>query len=100
MFLILEGEGELRFGDERYPLAQARRHRLPDRAGRRSRTRSSIPARETMRYLALSTVARSTSANIPIRASCWWSSAGRTSRGPARMFRAETGVDYYDREEP
>ena len=31
MFLIIEGEGELRFGDKRYPHPQARYHRVPDR---------------------------------------------------------------------
>lgn len=94
MFLILEGEGELRFGDQRYPL---RKHDViacptggPEVAHQIINTGS-----ETMRYLALS--------NLVDVEVCEYPDSGKISVrscGPdlRKIFRAETSVDYYDRE--
>lgn len=97
MFLILEGEGELRFGDQRYPI---RRHDViacppggADVAHQIINTGT-----ETMRYLAVST-------RVPLD-SCEYPDSGKISivagNGNSttlwKMFRAETTVDYYDRE--
>ena len=97
MFLILEGEGELRFGDQRHPI---RRHDViacppggADVAHQIINTGT-----ETMRYLAVST-------RVPLDA-CEYPDSGKISivagNGSAtrlwKMFRAETTVDYYDRE--
>lgn len=94
MFLILEGEGELRFGDQRYPL---RKHDViacptggPEVAHQIVNT-----GRETMRYLALS--------NLVDVEVCEYPDSGKVSvfsGGPGlrKIFRAETHVDYYDRE--
>ena len=97
MFLILEGEGELRFGDQRHPI---RRHDViacptggPEVAHQIINTGIT-----TMRYLALSTL-------VEVEA-CEYPDSGKVSivtgrRGPPKlrkMFRAETVVDDYDRE--
>lgn len=98
MFLILDGEGELRFGAERYPI---RRHDIvacpvggPEVAHQIINTGTA-----PLRYLALSTVAK-----VEI---CEYPDSGKigifSSRGDMgrlrKMFRAESDVDYYDREE-
>ena len=97
MFLILEGEGELRFGEERYPI---RRHDViacppggPDVAHQIINTGT-----VTMRFLSLST-------RVPVDA-CEYPDSGKVmvvsgDRGKTKlwkMFRAENTVDYYDRE--
>jgi uncharacterized cupin superfamily protein len=97
MFLILEGEGELRFGEERHPI---RKHDViacppggPEVAHQIINTGTG-----TMRYLAVST-------RVPLD-SCEYPDSGKISivagNGNSttlwKMFRAETTVDYYDRE--
>lgn len=97
MFLILEGEGELRFGDRRYPL---RKHDVvacptggPEVAHQIINT-GEVP----MRYLALSTL-------VPVEV-CEYPDSGKLSvvtgmrgqPGLHKIFRAEQTVDYYDRE--
>ncbi len=96
MFFILEGEGELRFGEARYPL---RAHDViacpvggPETAHQIINTGAT-----TMRYLSLSTLA-----DVEI---CEYPDAGKVGvfagEGAARLrklFREETDVDYYDRE--
>ena len=98
MFLILEGEGELSFGDKRYPL---RAHDViacptggPEVAHQIINTGAT-----TMRYLAISNLAE-----IEI---CEYPDSGKVGVFGARhadrlrkLFRAETDVDYYDRETP
>ena len=97
MFLILDGEGELRFGDRRYPL---RRHDViacptggPEVAHQIINTGS-----VDLRYLALSTLAAVEVCEYPDsgKLSLFVESGG----APAlrKVFRAEATVDYYDRE--
>jgi uncharacterized cupin superfamily protein len=94
MFLILEGEGELRFGDKRYPI---RKHDViacppggPEVAHQIINTGAT-----TMRYLALvdvETCEYADSQKILIVA------GRRGERALRKMFRAENTVNYYDRE--
>jgi uncharacterized cupin superfamily protein len=95
MFLIIEGEGELRFGDQRYPI---RRHDViacppggPDVAHQIINT-----GKATMRYLALSTRVDIESCEYPDSRKISIVAFGEG--GVRKMFRAENTVDYYDRE--
>jgi uncharacterized cupin superfamily protein len=97
MFLILEGEGELRFGSERYRI---RKHDViacppggPELAHQIINTGST-----ELRYLAVS--------NVEAVEVCEYPDSGKvgvfcSSPEDARLrklFRAETDVEYYDRE--
>ena len=97
MFLILDGEGELRFGDRRYPI---RRHDViacPTGGPEVAHQIINTGAVE-MRYLALSTI-------VPVEV-CEYPDSGKiglfagTDDGDniRRLFRDEAVVDYYDRE--
>ena len=92
MFLILEGEGELRFGDRRYPNRKHDEIACPP-GGPEVAHQIINTGTTTMRYLALSTLVDVDACEYPdsqkvlIRA--------KPLRG---MFRAEATVDYYDRE--
>ena len=97
MFLILEGEGELRFGDQRYPI---RRHDViacpaggPEVAHQIINTGT-----ETMRYLSLSTLVEVEACEYPDSQKVLVVAGERGKRGLRKMFRAEQTVDYYDRE--
>jgi uncharacterized cupin superfamily protein len=98
MFFILEGEGELRFGDSRYPL---RKHDVvacppggPEVAHQIFNT-GSVP----LRYLSLSTIAEVETCEYPDSQKVMIVSGKRGQRRLRKMFRAEGGeVDYYDRE--
>jgi uncharacterized cupin superfamily protein len=97
MFLILEGEGELRFGDQRYPI---RKHDViacppggPEVAHQIVNTGAT-----TMRYLALSTLVDVETCEYPDSQKILVVTGGRGERGLRKMFRAENTVDYYDRE--
>ena len=94
MFFILEGEGELRFGDKRYPI---RKHDViacppggPEVAHQIINTGAT-----TMRYLALSTLVDVETCEYPDSQKI---SVVTGKRGLRKMFRAENTVDYYDRE--
>ena len=97
MFFILEGEGELRFGEARYPI---RRHDVIACPTGGPETAHQIVNTGTteMRYLSVSTIV-----DIEI---CEYPDSNKVlavtdrSDPPAfrRMFRGELGVDYYDRE--
>jgi uncharacterized cupin superfamily protein len=99
MFLILEGSGELRFGDQRYPI---RKHDViacptggPEVAHQIINTGST-----TMRYLALSTVVDIETCEYP-DSNKIMIGAGRPGE-PGRlwkMFHSEATVPYYDRED-
>ena len=97
MFLILEGEGELRFGEQRYPV---RTHDViacptggPEVAHQIVNT-----GRTPMRYLALSTVAEVEACEYPDSRKVMVLAGPRGQRGLRRMFLAENTVDYYERE--
>ena len=96
MFLILEGEGELRFGAERYPLRPLDVVACPTggpEVAHQIINTGTVP----MRYLALSNRAPLDVCEYPDSAKVGISSEG--PRGLLGRFRAEASVDYYDREE-
>ena len=99
MFLILEGEGELRFGSERHPI---RRHDViacptggPETAHQIINTGTT-----TMRYLSLSTVSEVEVCEYPDSRKVGVFVGPSGEHGLRNMFRAESTVDYYDRENP
>ena len=97
MFLILEGEGELRFGDQRYPI---RRHDvIACPTGGPEVAHQIINAGTTsLRYLALSTVAEVEACEYPDSQKVSIVAGPRGVRGLRKLFRTENTVDYYDRE--
>jgi uncharacterized cupin superfamily protein len=97
MFLILEGDGELRFGAQRYPI---RRHDViacppggPEVAHQIINTGTT-----TMRYLALSTRVEVETCEYPDSGKVGVWAGPRGQLRLRKLFRAETEVDYYDRE--
>jgi uncharacterized cupin superfamily protein len=97
MFLILEGVGELRFGDQRYPI---RKHDViacptggPEVAHQIINT-GSVP----LRYLALSNVVDIEVCEYPDSNKILVAAARRGQKGLRKLFRAENTVEYYDRE--
>lgn len=97
MFFIIEGEGELRFGDKRYPI---RPHDViacptggPEVAHQIINTGTT-----TMRYLSLSTLVEVETCEYPDSQKVSIVAGKRGERGLRKMFRAEATVDYYDRE--
>jgi uncharacterized cupin superfamily protein len=97
MFFILEGEGELRFGDERYPIGKHDVIACPTGGPEVAHQIINTGATE-MRYLALS--------NVVDLEVCEYPDAGKLSvftgqhgeHGLRKIFRAENTVGYYDRE--
>lgn len=97
MFLILEGEGVLRFGDERHPI---RKHDViacptggPDVAHQIINT-GSVP----LRYLAVSNVVDIETCQYPDSDKIMIASRKRGGPGLWKMFKAEDAVEYYERE--
>lgn len=98
MFLILDGEGELRFGEQRWPI---RRHDViacptggPEVAHQIINTGST-----DLRYLALSNLAEVEACEYPDSNKVGLWAAGAPGRPALRkMMRGEATVDYYDRE--
>jgi uncharacterized cupin superfamily protein len=97
MFLILEGEGVLRFGKERYPI---RAHDViacptggPEVAHQIINTGST-----PMRYLSLSNVCATEICEYPDSQKIGVFASSTPTSGVRKLFRAETGVEYYDRE--
>ena len=96
MFLILEGEGELRYGEQRYTL---RRHDvIACPTGDASTAHQIINTGSTpMRYLALSKLSPLEICEYPDS-----DKIGVHADAPApglhKVYRAEATVDYYDRE--
>jgi uncharacterized cupin superfamily protein len=97
MFFILEGQGELRFGDERYPI---RAHDViacppggPEVAHQIINTGST-----TMRYLALSNVVDIEACEYPDSRKVLIVAGPRGGRTLRKVVHAEATVDYYDRE--
>ena len=97
MFLVLEGEGELRFGKERYKI---RKHDViacpaggPEVAHQIINTGA-----VTMRYLAVSSVVDIEICEYPDSNKIMIGAGRRGEPGLHKMFRSETTVQYYDRE--
>lgn len=97
MFLILEGEGELRYGDKRYPI---RKHDViacptggPETAHQIINTGSA-----PMRYLALSNLVDVEACEYPDSQKVMIGTGAPGERGLRKVFRAEDDVDYYERE--
>jgi uncharacterized cupin superfamily protein len=97
MFLILEGEGELRFGDQRYPIRKHDVIACPT-GGAEVAHQIINTGKVVMRYLALSTLVELESCEYPDSQKILVSVGTRGERGLRKMFRAESSVDYYDRE--
>ena len=97
MFFILEGEGELRFGDQRYPLRANDVIACPT-GGPEVAHQIVNTGTGTMRYLALSTLVEVEACEYPDSRKVLVVAGSRGDRGLRKMFRAETTVDYYDRE--
>lgn len=97
MFLILEGEGELRFGETRYPI---RKHDViacpPGGPAVAHQIVNTGPT--TMRYLALSTLSDVDACEYPDSGKVLIVTGRRGEPGLRKMFRGENTVDYYDRE--
>jgi uncharacterized cupin superfamily protein len=97
MFFILEGEGELRFGEQRFKL---RRHDIVacPTGGAEVAHQIINTGNTTMRYLSLSTVAATEVCEYPDSGKIGVFASTTPTSGVRKMFRAEAGVDYYDRE--
>jgi uncharacterized cupin superfamily protein len=97
MFVILEGEGELRFGDHRFPIRQHDVIACP--TGGREVAHQIINTGSTaMRYLAISNVVEIETCEYPDSNKIMIAVGRRGHRTVRKMFRAEGTVDYYDRE--
>lgn len=97
MFFIIEGEGELRFGEERYPIRQHDVICCPT-GGAEVAHQIINTGTTTMRYLALSTLCEVEACEYPDSQKVLVVAGSRGNRGLRKMFRADTDVDYYDRE--
>ncbi len=97
MFLILEGEGELRFGDKRYPIRKHDVIACPT-GGHEVAHQIINTGTGTMRYLALSTLVDVETCEYPDSGKVLVVTGKPGERGLRKMFHAEATVDYYDRE--
>jgi uncharacterized cupin superfamily protein len=98
MFFILEGEGELRFGEQRFPLRPHDVIACPP-GGAEVAHQIVNTGTTTMRYLALSTVADVDAAEYPDSGKVMVRVGKGGSRKLRKIFRGEDTVDYYDRED-
>jgi uncharacterized cupin superfamily protein len=97
MFLILEGEGELRFGGERYPIRAHDVIACPT-GGAEVAHQITNTGTTTMRYLALSTLAHVEACEYPDSGKVLVRVGQRGEQRLRKMFRGENTVEYYDRE--
>lgn len=98
MFFILEGVGELRFGKDRYPLRKDDVIACP--TGGADVAHQIINTGKTdLRYLAVSTLVDVEACEYPDSGKVMIVSGKPGEAGLRHMFRAETAVDYYDREQ-
>jgi uncharacterized cupin superfamily protein len=97
IFLILEGEGELRFGDKRYPIRKHDAIACPP-GGPEVAHQIINTGKTTMRYLALSTLSEVYACEYLDSRKVSIVTDQCADSGLRKMFRAENTVDYYDRE--
>jgi uncharacterized cupin superfamily protein len=97
MFFILEGEGELRFGGQRFPLRPHDVMACPP-GGAEVAHQIINTGTATMRYLALSTLVEVDACEYPDSGKVMVAAGRRGNRRLRKIFRAENTVDYYDRE--
>ncbi|HXV78000.1 MAG TPA: cupin domain-containing protein [Candidatus Polarisedimenticolaceae bacterium] len=98
MFLILEGEGLLRFGDDEYPLRPNDVIACPP--GNRDVAHQIINTGSTeLKYLALSTRERTEVVEYPDSDKIGVMVGPFGDQDLRAIFRAEQTVDYFDREE-
>lgn len=97
MFLILDGEGELRFGDQRYRI---RRHDvIACPTGGAEVAHQIINTGSTaLRYLSLSTMSNTEVCEYPDSNKIGVFAGAPGAPDLRKMFRGELTVDYYDRE--
>lgn len=99
MFLILEGEGELRFGAERHKIRKHDVIACP--TGDRQTAHQIINTGSTpMRYLALSNLAEIEVCEYPDSDKIGVHADDSSGPGVHKMYRSGTTVDYYDGETP
>jgi len=99
MFFILQGTGELRFGDKTYPLRPHDVVACPT-GGREVAHQIINTGTDEMRYLSLSTLVEIETCEYPDSNKISIVAGKRGERTVRKMFRAENTVDYYDREKP
>jgi len=97
MFFIIDGEGELRFGDARYPIRAHDVIACP--TGGAEVAHQIINTGSTdLRYLAISTIAAVEICEYPDSGKVGAVAGQRGERTLRLMFRASSDVDYYDGE--
>jgi uncharacterized cupin superfamily protein len=97
MFLILEGEGELRFGDQRFKLRKHDVVACP--TGDASVAHQIINTGSApLRYLSLSVLSDTEVCEYPDSNKVGIFSSASGAAALRKMVRAEATVDYYDRE--
>lgn len=96
MFFILEGEGELRFGDRRYPIRKHDVIACPVGGAEVAHQIINTGA-VTMRYLSLSNLSDVEICEYPDSQKVQ-ASSGQGQERLRKMLHAENTVDYYDRE--
>jgi len=97
MFFILEGEGELRFGSERYPIRANDVIACPT-GGAEVAHQIINTGKTPLRYLSVSTRSDLDACEYPDSGKVLVVSGTYGERGLRKMFRGENTVDYYDRE--
>lgn len=97
MFLVLEGEGELRFGAQRYRIRKHDVIACPT-GGAEVAHQIINTGTATLRYLSLSTMSTTEVCEYPDSDKVGVFAGEPGAPGLRKMFRGEAGVDYYDRE--
>lgn len=97
MFLILEGEGELRFGEQKYRIGKHDVIACPT-GGPATAHQIINTGSTTLRYLSLSTLADVEVCEYPDSNKVGVFAGGANAPRLRKLVRAESEVDYYDRE--
>lgn len=97
MFLILEGEGELRFGEHRYKITKHDVIACPP-GGPATAHQIINTGSTTLRYLSLSTLADVEVCEYPDSRKIGVFASGANAPRLRKLVRFESDVDYYDRE--